>query len=137
MQNTKGKFLALQELRGLSGSGWDDTKKMVIVDENSYADYVAKHSHCAKLNRVPFPSYDGLAKVFDKVRATGESAIRIEELEKGCPTIEVQKNLMLGRKNTHFGDDKSSPPTPTNKRAREQSNPPMPIADEESNPPNA
>ncbi|CAN1789547.1 hypothetical protein LINPERHAP1_LOCUS18522 [Linum perenne] len=50
----KAKFLALHELRGLSGSGWDDTKKMVIVDETSYADYVAKHSHCAKLNRVPF-----------------------------------------------------------------------------------
>ncbi|CAN1182684.1 hypothetical protein LINPERHAP2_LOCUS36109 [Linum perenne] len=58
----KAKFLALQELR--------------------------KHSHCAKLNRVPFPSYDGLAKVFDKVRATCESAIGMEELEKGCHTIE-------------------------------------------------
>ncbi|CAN1172014.1 hypothetical protein LINPERHAP2_LOCUS29929 [Linum perenne] len=35
----KAKFLALQELRGFSG--WDDTKKMVILDETSYADYVA------------------------------------------------------------------------------------------------
>ncbi|CAN1130324.1 hypothetical protein LINPERPRIM_LOCUS13152 [Linum perenne] len=128
------KFLALQELRGLSGSGWDDTKKMVILDETSYADYVAKHSHCAKLNRVPFPSYDGLAKVFDKVRATGESAIGMEELEKGCPTIEVQKNLVLGWKNTHFGYDESSPPTPMDKRAREQSTPPTPTTDDQSNP---
>ncbi|CAN1148568.1 hypothetical protein LINPERHAP2_LOCUS16561 [Linum perenne] len=103
------KFLALQELRGLSSSGWYDTKKMFIIGETSYADYVAvrewivwlsichcdymlycsrfcflvqKHSHCAKLNWVPFPSYDGLAKVFDKVRATGESAIGMEELRK-------------------------------------------------------
>ncbi|CAN1148475.1 hypothetical protein LINPERHAP2_LOCUS16495 [Linum perenne] len=124
------KFLVLQELRGLSGSGWDDTKKMVIVEETSYVDYVAKHSHCAKLNRVPFPSSDGLAKVFDKVRANGESDIGMDELEKGCRTIEVQKNLMLGWKNTHFGDDESSPPTPTDKCAREQSNHLTPIADE-------
>ncbi|CAN1172013.1 hypothetical protein LINPERHAP2_LOCUS29929 [Linum perenne] len=131
----KAKFLALQELRGFSG--WDDTKKMVILDETSYADYVAKHSHCAKLNRVPFPSYDGLAKVFDKVRATGESAIGMEELENGCPIIEVQKNLVLGWKNTHFGDDESSLSTPMDKRAREQSTPPTPTTDDQSNPPSS
>ncbi|CAN1125284.1 hypothetical protein LINPERHAP2_LOCUS2821, partial [Linum perenne] len=36
----KGKFLAIQELRGLSGIGWDDVKKMVDINDTSYAEYV-------------------------------------------------------------------------------------------------
>ncbi|CAN1161839.1 hypothetical protein LINPERHAP2_LOCUS24155 [Linum perenne] len=36
----KAKFLAVQELRGLSGAGWDDVKKAVDIDDTSYAEYV-------------------------------------------------------------------------------------------------
>ncbi|CAN1133366.1 hypothetical protein LINPERHAP2_LOCUS7609 [Linum perenne] len=37
----KAKFLALQELRGLSGAGWDDVKKMVDINDILYVEYVA------------------------------------------------------------------------------------------------
>ncbi|CAN1179064.1 hypothetical protein LINPERHAP2_LOCUS33983 [Linum perenne] len=37
----KAKFLAVQELRGLSGAGWDDEQKMVEVEDSSYDEYVA------------------------------------------------------------------------------------------------
>ncbi|CAN1159452.1 hypothetical protein LINPERHAP2_LOCUS22720 [Linum perenne] len=36
----KAKFLAIQELRGLSGASWDDVKKMVYISNTSYAEYV-------------------------------------------------------------------------------------------------
>ncbi|CAN1825155.1 hypothetical protein LINPERHAP1_LOCUS31048 [Linum perenne] len=46
------------------------------------------HSHCAKLNRVPFPLYDALAFVYGKGRATGKTAVGLEELNQACPPID-------------------------------------------------
>ncbi|CAN1120672.1 hypothetical protein LINPERHAP2_LOCUS342, partial [Linum perenne] len=57
--------------------------------------FVHKHSHCAKLKRVPFPLYDGLAFVFGKSRSTSKGAIGSEELNKACPPIEEPQELML------------------------------------------
>ncbi|CAN1825293.1 hypothetical protein LINPERHAP1_LOCUS35955, partial [Linum perenne] len=105
----KAKFLAVQELRGLSGAGWDDVKKAVDIDDTSYAEYVEKHPHCAKLNRVPFPCYDGLEKVFGKIRATGKSAIGIEELDQPVPNIEFVGNMQLGWKSSGSGENQPSP----------------------------
>ncbi|CAN1149225.1 hypothetical protein LINPERHAP2_LOCUS16905 [Linum perenne] len=67
VKTLKVKFLAIQELRGLSGAGWDDVGKMVDVDNTVYAEYVQSHPHCAKLNRVSFLLFDGLTFVFGKV----------------------------------------------------------------------
>ncbi|CAN1156418.1 hypothetical protein LINPERHAP2_LOCUS20930 [Linum perenne] len=98
----KAKFLAKQKLHGLSGPRWDDEQNMVDVEYSSYDKYVAvsivpcclhfvdrknifflflhndlylnfqSHPHYAKLNRVPFPCYDGLVYVFGKVCAIGK-----------------------------------------------------------------
>ncbi|CAN0888323.1 hypothetical protein LINGRAHAP2_LOCUS15824 [Linum grandiflorum] len=51
VKTLKQKFLAVQELRGLSGAGWDETLKMVILDDHVFAEYVQNHKHCAKLNK--------------------------------------------------------------------------------------
>ncbi|CAN1750587.1 hypothetical protein LINPERHAP1_LOCUS4089 [Linum perenne] len=95
VKTLKAKFLALQELRGLSGASWDDCAKQVDMDDNVYAEYVANHTHCAKLNRVPFPLYDALAVVYGKGRATGKTAVGLEELNQSCPPIDDSENLML------------------------------------------
>ncbi|CAN1182889.1 hypothetical protein LINPERHAP2_LOCUS36219 [Linum perenne] len=91
----KAKFLVMQELKGLSGAGWDDN-----------------HVHCAKMNRVSFPLYDGLAYVFEKVRATGKHTVGMEELEKGCPGIEVPSKMMLGwnSENSNIGTEPTEQP---------------------------
>ncbi|CAN1148836.1 hypothetical protein LINPERHAP2_LOCUS16711 [Linum perenne] len=68
---------------------------MVLLHTDLYFKFQS-HPHCAKLNRVPFPCYDGLAYVFGKVRATGKGAVGSEELEKGFPPIEVPKTPLLG-----------------------------------------
>ncbi|CAN1152988.1 Uncharacterized protein At2g29880 [Linum perenne] len=126
VKTLKAKFLAIQELRGLSGAGWDDVGKMVDVDDTVYVEYVQSHPHCAKLNRVSFPLFDGLAFVFGKVRATGKSAVGIEELNNVCPPIEEHQQIMLDWMNSEecnveheTGDegnnpnDHTSPPTKT------------------------
>ncbi|CAN1121058.1 hypothetical protein LINPERHAP2_LOCUS553 [Linum perenne] len=41
VKTLKAKFLAMQELRGLSGAGWDDTLKMVDIPDTVYEEYVA------------------------------------------------------------------------------------------------
>ncbi|CAN1121055.1 hypothetical protein LINPERHAP2_LOCUS553 [Linum perenne] len=108
VKTLKAKFLAMQELRGLSGAGWDDTLKMVDIPDTVYEEYVANHHHCAKLNRVSFPCYDGLAYVFDKVRATGKGAVGPEELERDCPPIDVP-NKMLLRWNSEYSNIGTKP----------------------------
>ncbi|CAN1182418.1 hypothetical protein LINPERHAP2_LOCUS35953 [Linum perenne] len=146
--DAKGKFAngahtllePVQELRRLSGAGWDDVKKAVDIDDTSYAKYVEKHPHCAKLNRVPFPCYDGLEKVFGKICATGKSAIGNEELDQPVPNIEI---MQLGWKSSGAGenqpsptdqdeqahnddqvggDDEPNPPTPTDKATQSKVN---------------
>ncbi|CAN1153814.1 hypothetical protein LINPERHAP2_LOCUS19641 [Linum perenne] len=105
----KTKFLAVQELRRLSGAGWDDVKKVVDIDDTSYVDYVEKHPHCAKLNRDPFPCYDGLERVFGKICATGKSAIGNEELDQPVPNIVIPGNMQLGWKSSGSGENQPSP----------------------------
>ncbi|CAN1138321.1 hypothetical protein LINPERHAP2_LOCUS10599 [Linum perenne] len=112
----KAKFLAVHELRGLSGASWDDTVKMVDIEHTVYNDYVEKHPHCAKLNRVPFPCYDALAFVFGKALANGKRAVELKELNHGSPPIEVPKTLLLGWVNS----DQGNAQTETNKKQNEE-----------------
>ncbi|CAN0837584.1 hypothetical protein LINGRAHAP2_LOCUS1849 [Linum grandiflorum] len=66
VKTLKQKFLAIQELRELSGAGWDETLKMVILEDHVFAVYVQNHPHCAKFNKVAFPCYDSLEFVYGK-----------------------------------------------------------------------
>ncbi|CAN1133203.1 hypothetical protein LINPERHAP2_LOCUS7513 [Linum perenne] len=87
VKTLKAKFLAMQELRGLSGAGWDDEQKMVELEDSTYDEYVASHPHCAKMNRVPFPCYDGLAYVFGKTDPTGQPNNTPEGREVPSPSV--------------------------------------------------
>ncbi|CAN0898954.1 hypothetical protein LINGRAHAP2_LOCUS19997 [Linum grandiflorum] len=108
---------------------------MVILDDHVFAEYVQNHKHCAKLNKVSFPCYDGLEFVYRKARATGAGAVGLDELREKmpCPAIEVPNNLLLGWEPTQFEqpteptgmqneeaefvaiDDEVPPSTPTDK----------------------
>ncbi|CAN1177344.1 hypothetical protein LINPERHAP2_LOCUS33054 [Linum perenne] len=73
----KGKFIP---------GAYNELERLMLVDKPECgikADpniILRKHPHCAKLNRVPFPLYDGLAFVSGKGRATGKSVVGVEEL---------------------------------------------------------
>ncbi|CAN1169920.1 hypothetical protein LINPERHAP2_LOCUS28679 [Linum perenne] len=108
---------------------WDDVKKAVDIEDTSYAEYVENHSHCAKLNRVPFPCYDGLEKVFGKGRATGKGAVGPEDLEQVCPNIDVPNRLLLQWNAPRDGDNQ---PSPTEEQHHD--NPENPTTEETPNP---
>ncbi|CAN1725471.1 hypothetical protein LINPERHAP1_LOCUS98 [Linum perenne] len=128
----KAKFLAIQELRGLSGAGWDDVKKMVDINDTSYAEYVETHSHCAKLNRVPFPCYDGLEVVFGKSRTTGKEAVGPEDLNQPCPPIKVPGRLLLAWKEQGT-DGVDEQPNPSAEQQQQEQNGNPDDVDEEPN----
>ncbi|CAN1796583.1 hypothetical protein LINPERHAP1_LOCUS20945 [Linum perenne] len=69
------------------------------------------HSHCAKLNRVPFPLYDALAFVYRKGRATGKTAVGLEELNQTCPPIDEPDWIDTEEVNDHAqgGDMETQP----------------------------
>ncbi|CAN1851637.1 hypothetical protein LINPERHAP1_LOCUS40272 [Linum perenne] len=94
--------------------------------------FVQKHPHCAKLNHVAFPLYDGLAFVFGKGRATGKSAVGLEELNRVCdPTVDTEGMLMdwinidSPYERAEFGDEENNPIDHTS---------PPPPADEQNQP---
>ncbi|CAN1148902.1 hypothetical protein LINPERHAP2_LOCUS16741 [Linum perenne] len=128
----KEKFLALQELRGLSGSGWDDVSKQVDVNDTVYTEYIVKHPHYAKLNHVPFPIYDGLAFLFGKGRATDKSVVGLEELNRVCEPTEDTERMMMDwinieepNERPEFGDEENNPNDHTT---------PPPMAEEQTQP---
>ncbi|CAN1331939.1 hypothetical protein LINPERPRIM_LOCUS35534 [Linum perenne] len=41
VKTLKAKFLAIHELRVLSGAGWDDISKQVDLDDIVYGEYIA------------------------------------------------------------------------------------------------
>ncbi|CAN1142822.1 hypothetical protein LINPERHAP2_LOCUS13273 [Linum perenne] len=77
----------------------------VDIDDTVYAEYVANHTHCAKLNRVPSPLYDALAFVYGKGHATGKTAVGLEEINQACPRIDDP--LMLYWIDTEEGNDQA------------------------------
>ncbi|CAN1317909.1 hypothetical protein LINPERPRIM_LOCUS30610 [Linum perenne] len=85
-----------KELRGLSGAGWDDVKKMVDINDILYAEYVAKQSHCAKQIRVPFTCYDGLERCLER----NDDDDDIAELKPAIEETMTSLNAMLGEAGT-------------------------------------
>ncbi|CAN1125805.1 hypothetical protein LINPERHAP2_LOCUS3070 [Linum perenne] len=51
VKTLKGKFLAMQELRGLSGAGWDDVAKSVDIEDTVNDEYVAEPSEQPNINQ--------------------------------------------------------------------------------------
>ncbi|CAN1788137.1 hypothetical protein LINPERHAP1_LOCUS17924 [Linum perenne] len=75
----KKQFLAVQLLKSQSGYGWNDELKCPDIDDDIYDDFVKGHPECAKLNRVPFPLYDDLNRLFGKTRAIGDGVKQITD----------------------------------------------------------
>ncbi|CAN1164752.1 hypothetical protein LINPERHAP2_LOCUS25751 [Linum perenne] len=71
--------------------------------------YLEKRTHCAKLNRVFLPLYDGLTFLFGKGRATGKGVVGVEDLNQACPLIEDHQRMMLDWNNqSECGDEENN-----------------------------
>ncbi|CAL5382364.1 unnamed protein product [Camellia sinensis] len=69
------QYNLITDMLRLSGFGWDDTDKMILVDsEQVWQNYVKKEPDAKGMHNVPFPYYEDWLILFGKDRATGALA---------------------------------------------------------------
>ncbi|OJT12467.1 hypothetical protein TRAPUB_10986, partial [Trametes pubescens] len=64
----------------VSGFGWDEDLKKVTVTDNVWDDFLKKHTKVTKYRTRGFPLYDCIAALVEGKQATGEQALRIENV---------------------------------------------------------
>ncbi|KAH9040660.1 hypothetical protein EDB85DRAFT_1924505 [Lactarius pseudohatsudake] len=80
-QRLKQEYEVIKELRGLSGFGWDDTKKLVTATAEVWDAYLApRRNSPAKAFRTgkkTFPLYEDIGNLVEGTRATGANTFRV------------------------------------------------------------
>ncbi|KAI5411880.1 hypothetical protein KIW84_056807 [Lathyrus oleraceus] len=67
VKRLKSQYSAIKDMMGASGFGWDDTRKMIIVEKES-------HPTASGLYGKPFPHFENLDAVFGKDKAFGNAS---------------------------------------------------------------
>ncbi|CAL1361396.1 unnamed protein product [Linum trigynum] len=65
--------------------GWDESKKIIVADDDVFKEWVKSHQHFSGLNKTAFIYYDQLARVFGKDRAVGGQARSAADMEFEAP----------------------------------------------------
>ncbi|XP_028091592.1 uncharacterized protein LOC114291909 isoform X1 [Camellia sinensis] len=96
----------------ISGFGWDDDQKMVLVDSDDvWQNYVRKVSAAKGMRNKPFPFYEDWLILFGKDRATGElaedpaDAVAAIENEDANATTEEGEQSPVEQFSMNMGDD--------------------------------
>ncbi|KAJ0975167.1 hypothetical protein J5N97_017132 [Dioscorea zingiberensis] len=74
LRTLKIKYQELKKIMGLSGVGWNDTSKMLVLEIESYRTYVESFPKAKDLLSKPIPYYDDLRIVCGDDHATGDFA---------------------------------------------------------------
>ncbi|CAJ2670390.1 unnamed protein product [Trifolium pratense] len=76
VKRLKSQYSAIKDMLGpsASGFGWDDTRKMIIVEKEIYSQWCKSHPTAIGLFGKPFPHFDSLDTVFGKDKASGNAA---------------------------------------------------------------
>ncbi|KAJ7447667.1 hypothetical protein FB451DRAFT_1290103 [Mycena latifolia] len=93
--NLKAAFLAVKHLRELSSFGWNEGLKLA---------YLAKHPKSKRWRRSPFPLYDDIVYLVDRIVATGAGAFHAG----GASQIQTETE---GQTQTQ-SDDENTPQLP-------------------------
>ncbi|KAJ0966322.1 hypothetical protein J5N97_027460 [Dioscorea zingiberensis] len=74
LRTLKIKYQELKKVMALSGVGWNDSSKMLVLEDESYRTYVESHPKAKDLLNKLIPHYDDLRMVCGDDHATGEFA---------------------------------------------------------------
>ncbi|KAF7358753.1 MYB transcription factor 08 [Mycena sanguinolenta] len=107
----KKAFLEVKKLRGLSGFGWDDGRKMVTASDEIWDAYIAAHEKAAYWRKHPYPLYDEMLILVEGVVATGASVFHA-----GSSTMDNSQTTANNSQNTSG----SSPDTSDNSQGTSQ-----------------
>ncbi|KAK7291219.1 hypothetical protein RIF29_06181 [Crotalaria pallida] len=103
VKHLKVQYFAIKDMLGpnASGFGWDDTRKMIVVEKEIYKEWCKSHRSAVGLYGKPFPHYDTLDFIYGKDKANGgnaenpaEAAFSMErEVNQTVPEVEPELNL--------------------------------------------
>ncbi|CAN1789221.1 hypothetical protein LINPERHAP1_LOCUS18381 [Linum perenne] len=89
----KEKFVTQIDLRNSSGTGWDDARGCVLIEEGKFSEWVTSHSKAAGLNNTPFKYWGELCEIFGESRAVGTDAVQIGDAAKVMPSKTNDPNV--------------------------------------------
>ncbi|XP_021835779.2 uncharacterized protein [Spinacia oleracea] len=123
----RDKYNVLSEMFRTSGFSWDEEKKLILCERQSYDDFCKQHKNAQGLWNVPFPFFDQLATIYGCDRATGANS------ETFVQVVGNQQNetINLDKDQTDEDDDiedtesvnqsnQSTPGEPSSKRSKEK-----------------
>ncbi|KAH9012949.1 hypothetical protein EDB83DRAFT_2233518 [Lactarius deliciosus] len=77
-QQLKQEYEVIKELRGLSGFGWDDTKKLVTATAEVWDAYLANSpAKVFRTGKKTFPLYEDIGNLVEGTRATGANTFQV------------------------------------------------------------
>ncbi|XP_026452015.1 L10-interacting MYB domain-containing protein-like [Papaver somniferum] len=71
MKTLKKNYVAVSTLRGQSGFGWDQSREVVVADDDVWDEYIKKHPDVKCWRTKSLPHFDDLADIFGDNRANG------------------------------------------------------------------
>ncbi|KAF8065310.1 hypothetical protein FPV67DRAFT_1671582 [Lyophyllum atratum] len=70
----KANFAIVKSLKEKSGWGWDDEKKIIVVSDDVWQEFLKVKPKLDQWRTKPFPIYDDMADLIDGAMATGENS---------------------------------------------------------------
>ncbi|XP_039138730.1 uncharacterized protein LOC120276054 [Dioscorea cayenensis subsp. rotundata] len=96
MCTLKQKYQEIKKLMNLSGVGWNDTEKMLVLEDETYQTYVEGQPKAKEYLNKPIPFFEELRLVAGDDHATGDQARSIyqqfggtNEEDENPPTPDV------------------------------------------------
>ncbi|WVZ51445.1 hypothetical protein U9M48_002592 [Paspalum notatum var. saurae] len=98
VRHFRTKYEAIEVMLALSGFSWDEDRKMIQCEKQSYDNQCANHPEAKGLYSIAFPHFDTLGAIYGKDIAAGEGAEglvdAITNMEKEI-TLEVNDDQVV------------------------------------------